>query len=200
MKSLFKAFGYIAILLSSVFVSTLSFADTQTAPVTETETLFTQELDQATLLDQATMAVLVKENTRCIRCHQKERLLKQIKPITSVGKHKSEANLDNCTACHGNKGDHPIDNQVIISHVPTDYMTIETQNEQCMDCHKADELAEKEWTHDVHEKDVNCSSCHSLHQEIDPIINAEKSFRVKLCVDCHRDPQAKKKLIMKEGN
>ena len=196
MKSLFKAFGYTVILLSSVFVSSLSFAGKQTAPAptTETETLFTQDLDQETL------AVLVKENARCIRCHQKERLLKQIKPITSVGKHKSEAVLDNCTACHGNKGDHPTDNQVIINHVPADYMTIETQNAQCMDCHKADELAEKEWTHDVHEKDVNCASCHSLHQEIDPIINAEKSFRVKLCVDCHRDSQVKTNSIIKETN
>ncbi len=134
---------------------------------------------------QQTIEVITKENKRCIRCHQKQRLIKNIDAITSVGRHASRLYYDNCTACHGNKGDHPKDDHAIIGFNDTNRSTIFEQNQQCITCHQPQVLRAAEWTHDLHVKKMFCATCHSLHQPSDPIIGIAKKFRVGLCVFCH---------------
>ena len=131
------------------------------------------------------MELLVKENKRCIRCHQKKRLIKEIEAITSVGSHASEEFFNNCTACHGFKGNHPKDDTEIINFSEHSSLTIQTQNEQCTTCHAPEDLRSAEWTHDVHFTEINCSSCHELHQDVDPIKNIEPTSRILMCIDCH---------------
>lgn len=137
------------------------------------------------ITSEQTMAVIAKENKRCIRCHQKKRLIKNIDAITSVGQHASRLYYDNCTACHGNKGEHSKDDHAIIGFNHTNRSTIFEQNQQCITCHQPQALRAAEWTHDLHVKEMFCSTCHSLHQPRDPIIGITKKFRIGLCAFCH---------------
>ncbi len=144
--------------------------------------------------DDAQMVVLIKENKRCIRCHHKPRLIKGIEAITSVGVHASSDFYNNCTACHGPKGDHPKRSDAIISYKIQSDMSVFTQNKQCIACHSPDHLRSSEWTHDVHATKLLCSTCHSLHREFDPIIGIDKKIRIGLCRTCHEAIQRALKL------
>ncbi|PKH02810.1 cytochrome C [Psychromonas sp. MB-3u-54] len=136
--------------------------------------------------NKAEMEKLIKENRRCIRCHQVERKLKKIPAVTVQGAaHGSEKFYDNCTACHGDKGKHPKQDVSVISFAAHSPTPLAQQNGQCLKCHTPVELRKAEWTHDVHYKKINCASCHKLHDAVDPIINIERKSRIKLCVDCH---------------
>lgn len=137
--------------------------------------------------NEAEMEILIKENKRCIRCHQKKRLLKNIDAITSVGAHASTEFYNNCTACHGRKGDHPKDSDVV-SVIPFDDhsdLPVFEQNRNCVSCHSPQSLRASEWTHDVHAAKLTCSNCHNLHRDSDPIIGISKKFRIGLCATCH---------------
>jgi len=135
--------------------------------------------------NDAEMEKLIKENTRCMRCHKVERKLKKIAAVKMQGAHASEKYLGNCTACHGDKGQHPKDDFSIISFSDHTQTPLTLQNGQCISCHTPAQLREADWTHDVHYKNINCAACHKLHDAVDPVINIERKTRIKLCVDCH---------------
>lgn len=162
-------------------VASIAYAE-QTVTSDEANQIFKSQVNSS---DE--MAVLVKENKRCIRCHKKERLLKKITAIKSVGAHSNRKFYDNCTACHNNKGDHPKESSSVISFSKHSITTPLMQNEQCINCHAPKDLRQTEWTHDVHMKPINCASCHTLHATSDPIIGIKKKSRIKLCVDCHKN-------------
>lgn len=133
------------------------------------------------------MTQLVKENQRCIRCHKKTRLIKNIAAITSTGKHSSAEFYNNCTACHGVKGQHPKDG-MLDTVVPFDdhaNLDIFAQNQQCITCHSPAALRSIEWTHDVHANKMTCATCHSMHTDSDPIIGINSKVRIGLCIMCH---------------
>ncbi|MCJ2377850.1 cytochrome C [Vibrio sp. ZSDZ34] len=137
------------------------------------------------------LSVIEKENRRCIRCHQKKRLLKGIEAITSVGVHASAKFYDNCSACHSNKGHHPKDD-AFPNVIPFDNhanLSAFEQNERCIACHSPASLRDSEWTHDVHVNKMVCSTCHSLHQDVDPFRGISKAFRIGLCATCHEKIQ-----------
>ncbi|HEY7865600.1 MAG TPA: cytochrome c3 family protein [Psychromonas sp.] len=135
--------------------------------------------------NEAEMEKLIKENTRCIRCHKVERKLKKIAAVKLQGAHASEKFFNNCTACHGDKGKHPKDDFSVINFSAHSSTPLAQQNGQCLTCHTPVELRKAEWTHDVHYKNINCASCHKLHDAVDPMINIDRKSRIKLCVDCH---------------
>ncbi|MGF1763910.1 cytochrome c3 family protein [Aliivibrio kagoshimensis] len=171
----------LVILSLMIGASSQGYAE-QTSGSDEVDQIFSSQVNSS-----EEMATLVKENKRCIRCHKKKRLLKEIKAIKSVGAHSSQTFYNNCTACHNSKGDHPKDNQSVIlfsAHSTTEPLV---QNTQCINCHAPTELRKAEWTHDVHMKPINCASCHSLHTASDPIIGIQKKKRISLCVDCHKN-------------
>lgn len=162
--------------------------------------LITQEAKSfsSQVTNDAEMQILVKENKRCIRCHKKKRLLKNIDAISSVGAHTSPEFYNNCTACHGRKGAHPKDSDVL-NIIPFDDhidMPILVQNEQCIACHIPQNLRRSEWTHDVHVTKLTCSNCHNLHADSDPIIGISKKFRIGLCATCHEDILRDRKAAM----
>ncbi|MGF1910022.1 cytochrome C [Vibrio kasasachensis] len=133
------------------------------------------------------MAQLVKENQRCIRCHRKTRLIKNIAAITSSGKHSSTEFFNNCTACHGVKGMHPKDGMLDTVVPFDDHADIDvfSQNQTCIACHSPAVLREVEWTHDVHANKMTCATCHSMHTDSDPIIGISRKVRIGLCIMCH---------------
>ena len=143
---------------------------------------------------------LSKENTRCIRCHQKPRLLSGTKAITTVGLHKSPEYFDNCTACHQNKNEHPKNDAApsIITFDDHAEMPIFTQNQQCINCHSPETLRKSEWTHDVHAAKMTCSNCHNIHKERDPIVGISSKFRIGLCATCHENLNLRSSTIVQE--
>lgn len=142
---------------------------------------FTSQVDNEQQKQQ-----LIKENKRCIRCHKIPRKIKQIPAMPMLGKHANKEFFDNCTACHGIKGDHPKEDGTIIDLSAHSKVALTQHNNQCMQCHNPERLRQTEWTHDVHYQKINCSSCHQLHQIIDPIKNISAKKRIQLCVDCHQ--------------
>ncbi|MGF1690417.1 cytochrome C [Photobacterium kagoshimensis] len=135
--------------------------------------------------EDADLVILIKENKRCIRCHQKKRLITGIEAVTSFGAHASAEFYNNCTACHGNKGEHPKRTDAIISFDMQSKMSVFTQNKQCITCHSPEDLRRIEWTHDVHATKLLCSTCHSLHRDSDAIIGIDNKIRIGLCRTCH---------------
>jgi cytochrome c-type protein NrfB len=182
MKQLQRALIFIFICLCSISLS--SFANNETDHATITKANL--EADFALQITNNTdMETLIKENTRCIRCHKVKRKIKNIAAIKIQGAHSNKKYSNNCTACHGNKGKHPKDGSNIINFSPKSLTPLLEQNGQCITCHAPTELRQAEWTHDVHYKKINCASCHQLHESVDPIINISRKPRIKLCVDCH---------------
>ncbi|PSW05610.1 cytochrome c3 family protein [Photobacterium lipolyticum] len=182
-----------SVIILSLFVLFSSYASYAQENITSNKSINHEETDQifsSQVNSDDEMAILVKENKRCIRCHKKQRLLKDIEPIKSVGAHTSRKFYNNCTACHGNKGAHPRDNASIISFSEHSNISALSQNEQCLTCHLPKDLRQTEWTHDVHYKQINCASCHSLHTDVDPVIGIEEKSRIQLCIDCHTEDQA----------
>ena len=143
---------------------------------------------------------LSKENKRCIRCHQKQRILSETKAITTVGLHKSQEYFDNCTACHKNKNEHPKNDAdpSIIAFDDHAAMPIFTQNQQCINCHSPEALRKSEWTHDVHAVKMTCSNCHNIHKERDPIVGISSKFRIGLCATCHENLNLRSSTIAQE--
>jgi len=178
---------FINVILLSLFVLCLSSISNaqETVNSEHANQIFSSQVNS-----DSEMAILVKENKRCIRCHKKQRLIKKVNAITNVGAHSSNQFKDNCTACHGNKGSHPKDDASIISFSEHSTLSTLSQNEQCISCHTPEALRQAEWTHDVHYKQIYCASCHSLHTEADPINGIENKRRIEMCVDCHKKDQA----------
>lgn len=64
---------------------------------------------------------------------------------------------------------------------------ITQQNAQCEGCHEPAQLREANWTHDVHARDLTCSSCHDVHPQQDPMKGISRKDKIATCVDCHSD-------------
>ncbi len=66
----------------------------------------------------------------------------------------------------------------------------EVQVEACLACHRDDEGGTSviEWYSSSHNrKNINCSMCHSVHEALDPMQDADQ--QVAKCNRCHRsDP------------
>ncbi|RPE97904.1 cytochrome C [Vibrio crassostreae] len=188
----YVAYLFVLTSLSILFIPlALCFESTVQNPAVHNVKPFSSQIT-----NEAEMQTLIKENKRCIRCHQKKRLLKNIDAITSVGAHTSTEFYNNCTACHGNKGTHPKESDVVNVIPFNDHidMPIFEQNQQCIACHSPESLRASEWTHDVHATKLTCSICHNLHRDSDPIIGISKKFRIGLCATCHQAILREKKL------
>lgn len=144
-------------LLTSILMMVLSF----TAPVAKADT---PELK-------------MNQNRQCIMCHKKNGNM--------YGVHANDALGQTCQDCHGEKGKHPRGESELIGFGEKSPATAEQQTAACMACHGQEELAEADWTHNVHSDKVNCADCHQLHPEVDPIIGQTESVRIKSCVSCH---------------
>jgi cytochrome c-type protein NrfB len=176
-------FLHLLVSFFSIFYVATAHADDVVNPIPANEIFSSQVHSEGDLI------VLTKENKRCIRCHQKPRILSGTKAIKTVGLHNSTEYFDNCTACHQNKNEHPKNDAVpsIITFDDHAQMPIFSQNQQCINCHSPEALRKTEWTHDVHASKMTCSNCHDIHKERDPIIGISSKFRIGLCATCHEN-------------
>lgn len=173
-----KFIYFIGNIIFLFLLASSSIADESIQQVEEKATYSSQ-------LASSDILIIAKENKRCIRCHQKERLIKGVRAIKSVGAHKSEEFFNNCTACHGFKNRHPKEKSEIIVFSEHSNQSIQVQNDKCMDCHSPESISTIEWTHDVHFTDVICSSCHDLHDDVDKMKKISPTDRILICIDCH---------------
>lgn len=136
-------------------------------------------------------------NYACIQCHKKEEN-KLLGTHGSVINPKTDRNFT-CIDCHTDVTEKHRDGAkdvVKFNHAQTAMGTqipsssinaIAKQNEQCENCHQPEDLRKANWTHDVHARDLTCSSCHDIHPKQDPMKGILQQDKIQLCVDCHSD-------------
>jgi DmsE family decaheme c-type cytochrome len=136
-----------------------------------------------------------KGTSDCLRCHSGEKM----RAITS-GPHGNKENLHSpsaergCESCHGPGSIH-----ISRAHGGRGFPPLTTfgrgkgvssreeQLQACMTCHKRDRASVQaiEFIGSPHDRRaINCSTCHTVHAEIDPITNMDKQAAV--CYRCHR--------------
>lgn len=72
------------------------------------------------------------------------------------------------------------------TNIPASHLdVIREQNQRCESCHQPAELREANWTHDVHARDLSCSSCHIVHPVNDPMKGISPKAKIATCVECH---------------
>jgi len=99
---------------------------------------------------------------------------------------------EQCESCHGPSNAHvkakkKSEVSPAVTFGKDSEVSVATQNETCLTCHK-DQTA-MGWFGSMHESvDVGCASCHSLHQERDPIFDPLEQQQV--CFECHQRVRA----------
>jgi DmsE family decaheme c-type cytochrome len=94
---------------------------------------------------------------------------------------------EQCESCHGPSNEHArarskADVQVKRTFGDGAKASVAEQNGACLNCHK--NHANLGWFGSAHERtDVACVSCHSIHQQRDPVFDSLEQQQV--CFDCH---------------
>jgi DmsE family decaheme c-type cytochrome len=131
----------------------------------------------------------------CLRCHSGDRM--------RAVKSSAHGNMENmftplatqgCEACHGPGSIH-----VSRAHGGAGFPKMidfgrgskfsprDTQIDACLACHHEEKGGRSviEWHSSSHNrKNINCSTCHAIHVEVDPMEDADK--QVATCNRCHR--------------
>lgn len=130
----------------------------------------------------------------CLMCHKSAKW--DVMPIFKT-KHGSltdpNAPFSNeqCESCHGPSNAHAKakkKSEVTPARTfGTDSLTpVSEQNEACLGCHQDHNMG---WFGSAHESvDVGCVSCHSVHEESDPIF--EPMAQQEICFQCHQSNRA----------
>lgn len=133
----------------------------------------------------------------CLQCHKDDENPLKGKHATAINPHNSRE--VGCVDCHGKIApDHrdraskvnvlkPAQTQAGTNKLIQSSEKIFKQNEQCVACHEPKELQKVNWTHDVHAKQLTCSSCHNIHASVDPMQDIKRKDKIQMCVDCHSD-------------
>ena len=140
----------------------------------------------------------------CLRCHSGDK-------IRAI-KNSAHGNMENmftplatqgCEACHGPGSIH-----VSRAHGGAGFPKMidfgrgskfsprDTQIEACLACHHEEKggWSVIEWSSSSHNrKTINCSTCHAVHVEIDPMRDADQ--QVATCNRCHRKDLEKHELF-----
>jgi DmsE family decaheme c-type cytochrome len=127
----------------------------------------------------------------CLMCHKSAKW--SVMPIFN-SKHGSLVDQDapfsnmQCESCHGPSNEHAKAKKK--AEVPVkrtfgdnDQASVPEQNEPCLGCHESH--AGNGWFGSTHESvDVGCVSCHSIHNDRDPIFDPLEQQEV--CFGCHQ--------------
>jgi len=131
----------------------------------------------------------------CLRCHSGDRM--------RAVKNSAHGNMENmftplatqgCEACHGPGSIHvsrahggagfP---KMIDFGRGANFSPRDTQIDACLACHHEEKGGRSviEWYSSSHNrKNINCSTCHAIHVEVDPMEDADQ--QVATCNRCHR--------------
>ncbi|HDX8435921.1 TPA: DmsE family decaheme c-type cytochrome [Aeromonas dhakensis] len=133
----------------------------------------------------------------CLKCHDAD----SRKPATGIF-HNVHGNLGNqngpmadkqCEACHGPAGNHSRNprkgqkREPMLTFGPDSPVPVEKQNSVCLSCHT--DTQRMGWHASAHAvEDLSCTSCHSLHQAKDPVMDSK--LQVETCTSCHAQQKA----------
>lgn len=131
----------------------------------------------------------------CLRCHSGEKMhAVQRSAHGNMANESTPLASQGCEACHGPGSIHvsrahggvgfP---KMIDFGRGSKYSPRDTQIEACLACHHEGKSGRLliEWARSPHNrKNINCSRCHTIHAEIDPMQDADK--QVAMCKRCHR--------------
>lgn len=92
-----------------------------------------------------------------------------------------------CISCHGESVEHanfPTKKSPSLSFGPRWSGSIETQNGQCLACHKDNVAAH--WQDGTHDKQgLTCVTCHDIHSQSDKVLG-DVSEQKQVCTQCHK--------------
>lgn len=125
----------------------------------------------------------------CLMCHGQS----AVTPIFDT-KHGAQTDPDapfagaQCESCHGPSNEHMAGKMKGQSVQPqhtfgeNDESSVADQNGACLNCHK--DHGDQGWFGSAHERtDVSCVSCHSIHQQRDPVFDPVQ--QQETCFTCH---------------
>ena len=134
----------------------------------------------------------------CTKCHDES----ESKPVLSILKSKHAVMADSrtpfadkaCMTCHGDSKAHlrkvvgdakPAQPDIVFGH---DSQTpVPQRNAVCLTCHESG--LRMHWKGSRHEADnVACTSCHTLHNQSDPVV--AKETQAEVCFTCHKERRA----------
>lgn len=122
---------------------------------------------------------------KCKECHEKHVIsFDSGNPHAKVWEHRSDGKTYSCENCHGPGEKHSKDKDPasIINFGKLAKTPAETQNQQCLACHKGSEKLSF-WELGKHKKnDVSCTACHSMHKGPEAVKPPTDT-----CVTCHKD-------------
>jgi DmsE family decaheme c-type cytochrome len=131
----------------------------------------------------------------CLRCHSGEKMRTiAASPHGDTEVQRSPATAQGCESCHGpgsihisrahgGKGFPPL----ITFGRPKTHSPREEQLYTCLSCHADESMGAKKivFMGSIHDRpNINCSTCHAMHAESDPI--SEKENQDRTCGRCHR--------------
>jgi len=131
----------------------------------------------------------------CLRCHSGDRM-RAIKssPHGNMENMFTPLAIQGCEACHGPGSIHVsrahggagFPKMIDFGRGPN-FSPRDTQIDACLACHHEEKGGRSviEWHSSSHNrKNINCSTCHEIHVEIDPMEDADR--QVATCNRCHR--------------
>jgi len=138
--------------------------------------------------------IVSRGDALCTRCHDEG----ELKPILSIGKtaHGVLGNkqASTCSSCHGESPTHITKPEGVserpepeINFGPKSSTPIAQRNQVCLNCHQGG--ARMHWQTGPHAAaDMECTSCHKIHQQNDPV--RQRETQPEVCFSCHKEQRA----------
>ena len=139
--------------------------------------------------------IVLKGDAKCTSCHDEEDSPEKL----AIGKTKHGVQADKrtptCTSCHGDSPTHIKKPEGVQDRPKVDVgyskratnTSVAKRNETCLNCHQGGKRIH--WQSGVHaNRDVACSSCHTIHGQHDKV--RSKETQAEVCYTCHKEQRA----------
>ncbi len=142
--------------------------------------------------DEKPKDLVLRGDAQCTKCHDEND-----GQVLAIGKTKHGTRADfrtpGCKGCHGpseahmNKPAQGARPKPDIMFAKNSVTPPEKRNEACLSCHQGGKRTH--WQMSMHAtRDVACSSCHTVHAQVDP--SRDKIEQANVCFTCHKTQRA----------
>jgi len=125
----------------------------------------------------------------CTKCHEDEVASYAQSVHGQKGNARGAADAGQCSSCHGDATEHvKARGKAPMKNPGKKTMAAGESNGTCTACHKSDSNR-SHWEGSTHQqRDVTCSSCHSVHAAKDRVL--AKITQPEVCYSCHKQQRA----------